>query len=131
MAENLSCAKVKADVEVYYQGKSASEEEIQEMLAMLTEIIQEQAASGSFAEAGVVDAIVVEGGDANGIFGTGGDDGSDGGPSVGLAAGVALGALVVVGLVGGIWYRSRKRRSVVARQHGKNNNPETDDSSNE
>ena len=58
MADNLSCAKVEADVEVYYQGKSASEEEIQEMFAMLTEIIQEQAASGSFAEAGVVDAIV-------------------------------------------------------------------------
>lgn len=102
------------------------------MFAMLTEIIQEQAASGSFAEAGSVEAITVEGGNANGIFGTlGGDDGGDGGSSVGLAAGLAVGALVVVGLVGGLWYRSRKRRSVVVQRQGKSNNPETDDSSNE
>ena len=131
-AENLGCDKIKADVDVYYQGKSASQEEIQEMFAMLTEIIQEQEASGSFAEVGSVEAIRAEGGNANGIFGTlGGDDGGDGGSSTGLAVGLAVGALLVVGLVGGIWYRSRKRRLVVAQRQGKNNNPETDDSSNE
>ena len=129
MAEDVSCDKIETDVDVYYEGQYASQEEIDEMFAMLTEIIQEQEASGQFAEAGLVGSVGAT--STENTDGSFGGFGADGGRSAGLPVGVVVGTLAVVGLVGGIWYRSRKRRSVIVRGQDKNDNHHTDDSSNE
>jgi len=121
---NVRCDKIETDVDIFYDGKDATQDDKEEMFALLTEVIQAQDASGSFADAGTIQSIEATS-----------TDGSDrGAPSVGMPVGVVVAALVVIAAAGGYYYHSRKRSLVVNRgpeSSEKQDQHHTDDSSNE
>jgi len=84
----MNCDKIEADVDIFYNGRDASQEEKDEMFALLTETIQAQQTSGTFAnEAGAtVESVQVVSTESN----------SDRGLSAGATVGVVVAALAVV-----------------------------------
>jgi len=84
----MNCDKIETDVDIFYNGRDASQEEKDEMFALLTETIQSQQTSGTFAnEAGAtVESVQVVSTESN----------SGRGLSTGATVGVAVAALAVV-----------------------------------
>ena len=121
-SQDFKCDTIEAKVDVYYNGKKASQDEKDEMLALLIDIIEDQEASGSFSEAGSVQSVVATSSKGNRDT-----------PN-GLPVGVVVGALAVLGVAGGYYYKSRKRSLIVNGgpiPSDKEDNHNTDDSSNE
>lgn len=119
---NAECDIIESDVDIQYNGGEASQNEKDEMLALLKEIIESQEASGSFSHAGSLQSVEVTSA-----------DGSGGAPA-GMLAGVVVAALAVLGVAGCCFYKSRKRSLIVNGGPSSSNKQEnhlTDDSSNE
>lgn len=90
---------IEADARVFYTGKDdVSEEEKESMFDLLVEIIQTQAAAGSFAQVGEVRSVESTGGSSGG-----GSSGS------GMAIGIGIAAVVVVGALAGLLYYKRRQ----------------------
>ena len=94
---NTNCSIFQADAHVFYAGKdSVSEEEKQEMFDLLVETIQFQASTGSFTGVGEVKSV------------SSSSKSDGGGGSAGLPVGVAVGAVIVLGALGGLFFYKRK-----------------------
>jgi len=121
----VSCDKIETDINVFYDGRDATEEEKDEMFALLTEILQAQRASGSFAGAGTVESVKAVSTESNS---------GDKDVPAGLTAGVVVAAVAVIAALVSVYCCCFKKERTLVVDNGpdsshKQDQHHTDDSS--
>lgn len=104
----MNCETIQTDVEIFYQGDKASEEEEADMFALLMATIESQAEAGHFAEVGSIGSVasaeeVTVG--SSGTF-TSADDTST--ESTFNIVGPAIAVIAALAIGGAVWYKLGK-----------------------